>query len=248
MLVRIGSVLTAAFGCCFSIMYAQANYPAPPTEVVAAAVRSFAEYDTGTSADAILAQGGSAGSSPDQPVVLTRSFDPGPGGGVFGATKPTYPSAHITSLMSRSDFAGVGTPVANWSYPLPNHSFAVTVYLVNVNRVGVPGKEAISTGSTIYIAQAGGQFTINGRSFRAIDTNFQPFRLNEPYLFFGTMLGPHLFKVDSEQVLKTNGESVSEISLRHQYAGFYSSTSVETVLQEAIAAAVQNSIAVGTQR
>ncbi len=248
MLTKIGLVFIIMWSACIATTCAQSHYSAPSAEVIAAAVGAFAEYDTGTSADAILAQGGSAGNSPDQPVILRRSIDPAPGGGIFSATKPTYPRAHIVSLMSRSDFVGVGTPVADWSYPLPNHSFAVTIYLVEVDRVGVPGKDAISTGSAIYIAKAGGKFTINGRSFLAVDTNFQPFHLNEPYLYFGNQLGPHLFKVDSDQVLKKDGESLSETSLRHQYASFYSSTSVETVLQEAITAAVQNSVATGRQR
>lgn len=176
--------------------FAQEIPPSPPSHVIAAAQAAFPEYGGGTTFDAILKSGGTL---PD-PIVIPKSFDPAPGGSVLGA--PTYPSPHIASLVGRSDFVALGTPLKRWTYPIVGNSSSVSIYLVHLRSVTIQGKENLVAGRDIYIARAGGPFVYEGHNFRAIDPNFQLFHLNEPYLFFGSQVIPGLYKVDSDRALK----------------------------------------------
>ncbi len=222
---------------CWPIMPAVCQkFPPPPNDVVSAAINSFSEYDSGTSADDIVALGGTAGLTESAPVIFARSADPDGHNSIYGAAGASYPSAHVVSLVGRSDFAGVGIPLARWTFPLPRHSFAVSIYLVEVGAIAVPGKDNYVTGAHIYIARAGGPFTVEGRFFRAINPQFQLFHLNEPYMFFGTRVANSLLKVDAEQVLKLDGVSLAEVSTKHQYQDFYKSRKSPDLFGEVAAA------------
>ena len=171
------------------------------------------------------------------PIVVPKTFDPSPGGSVFGAAP--YPSPHVASLVGRSDFVGIGTPLKRWTYPTVNKSFAVSIYLVRLRSVTIRGKESLSSGRDIFIARAGGPVTYKQHNFRAIDPNFQLFHLNEPYLFFGSQVVPGLYKVDSDRVLKENGGSLEETSLKHAHAAYFSRRTTDDVLKESFAAWTQ---------
>jgi len=207
---------------------AQNTTASPSAEILAAAASAFPEYDSGPTFDTIL----KSGSNFPNPIIIPRTFDTTPGGSVFRA--PSYPSPHLTRLVGRSDFVGVGVPLKRWTVPLSGNTFAASIYLVHITSPTVLGKESISAGSDIYVVRAGGPFSYEGHAFRAIDPNFHLFHLNQPYLFFGSRIISGLYKVDSDGSLQIDGSRVSETSQKQHYAKYYEGKTLDTVLQEAL--------------
>lgn len=209
----------------------------PQVEKVAAA--AIPEYSTGANFDTILA----SGTSMPDPIVIARSYDARPHGSVFGG--PNYPSRHLKALVSRSDFVGIGIPVKRWTIPNENNTFAVSVYLVHLTSVTIPGKEDLLAGQDVYVVRAGGGVTYKGHHFRAIDPDFHLFHLNEAYLFFGSQISPGVYKVDSPRTFKVEGNTLSETSVTHSMPGFFSQRTVNSVLNEAYEAWKVNRIQTG---
>lgn len=198
----------------------------PPSAVVAAAESSFPEYGNAPTFDQILKSGGPLPST----IVIPRTFDNTPNGSVFGA--PQYPSPHVMSIVGRSDFAATGVPTRRWTFPLVGNTFTVSIYLVHVTSVAIPGKDGVMAGQDIYVARAGGPITYKGQVFRGIDPNFQLFHLNEPYIFLGSKIADGIYKVDSDRVLKLEGSSIAETSMKHTYAAYFASKSPAAILDE----------------
>ena len=196
--------------------------------VATAAKSAFPEYEGGSTFDSILASGTTF---PD-PIIIIRSYDANPGGGPANQP-PLYPSQHIKNLVNRSDFAGIGVPLKRWTFPTSDNTFAVSVYLVHVSTVSIPGKEKVAEGQDIYIARAGGPITYLGHNFRAVNPDFQLFRLNEPYFFFAENIGPNLFKVDAPRTLKIEGSTVKETSEQNALGAFFSTKTPDAILNEA---------------
>jgi hypothetical protein len=209
------------------VCVAQEISPTLPPEVAKAAVTAFPEYDTGTTFDTIL----QSGTNFPDPIVITRSYDANAKAGVVNP--PLYPSHHMKSLVMRSDFVGTGVPLKRWTLPLKENSFAVSVYLVHVTDVAVPGKEGIGSGSDIYIARPGGMVAYHGHNFRTIDPDFELFHLNEQYIFFASQIAPGLYKVDAPRTLKIEGTQVGETSKQHPLGMFYSSRTPDSIMNEA---------------
>lgn len=198
----------------------------PPSAVVAAAQSAFPEYENGPTFDEILRSGRSLPAT----IVIPRTFDTTPNGSVFGA--PEYPSPHIMSIVGRSDFAAIGVPTKRWTFPLVGKTFTVSIYLVHVTSAAIPGKDSLIAGQDIYVVRAGGPITYSGQAFRGIDPNFQLFHLNEPYLFLGSKIASETYKVDPDRVLKLEGSSIVETSLRHTYAAHFATKSPAVILSE----------------
>lgn len=205
----------------------------PPDQLIAAATAAFPEYDQGPTFDAIL----NSGDTPPNPILIARTFDPTPGGAMYPASR--FPSPHITQLVSRSDFVGIGIPLKRWTYPLDKKSFTVSIYLVHLTSVTIPGKDGVGAGRDVFVARAGGPIQHAGHNFRAIDPNFQLFHLNEPYLFFATKLQANLYKVNCDHVLKENEASFEETSQKHPHQTYFRNTSKRDLLEEVFAAWTQ---------
>lgn len=201
----------------------------PPSQVViSAAASSFHEYSSGDSFDSILASHPDAQSG----LIIRKTFDPVRHASVFPA--PDYPNEHMSSLVGLSDAVMVGTPVHQWIYPTDGHQFTVSIYLVHVLDVAVEGSSKVVPGQDIYVARAGGSINYDGHLIRAVDPNFPAFDLNDRYIFFGKIVGPNLYKVDSEHSLKVVGRKVVETSTSNPHASFYRTQSVNSILTQAL--------------
>jgi hypothetical protein len=217
----------------------------PTQETISAAESAFPEYDNGQSFEQILKSfdqpwnESMLGGSVERPIVISRTFDSRPNGSVC-CSSSKYPSPLIARLVDRSDFVGIGVPLKSWSYPTTEKSFAVTIYLVRVTSVTIPGTDSIASDRYVYIVRAGGVFQYDGKFFDAVDPDFPLLALNQPYLFFAGRILPGVYKVDAHETLKVDGSSVVETSLAHPNLEYYRRNGIDAILSETLVAAKQS--------
>ncbi len=206
----------------------------PPSEVVSLASKVFKEYDSGHTLDQFAAS-----AKPDSTILIRQTFDPRPGGEVFNPNSKAsaYPLRHIRLLTATSDFIGTGIPVKRWSFITDDKEFLFSIYLVQVTEDVWSGADQIKQGSYMYVARAGGILNYQGYKVVAFDPEFQFFRLNDEYMFFGSRVAGSLFKVDSEHTLLLKDGLVSETCRDAHYADLFRGMTKNQLLSEAHTAA-----------
>lgn len=232
MLTHLQSLIQLSLAATFLLVGAplQNSQPPPPDNLVQVAEQAFHEYDAGNRFETYL----HSGDNLPQTMVMPQTFNPTPTAGLF--RNHNYPSAHILSIVGRTDFAGTGIPIAVWSYPTTGDSFVVSLYLVHITGVTLAGKGKIVTGQNIYIARVGGSVDYKGHTFTAVDPAFPVFRLNQEYIFFGKQLTLDLYKVDRDGALAVTEDGVVETATPPQHVGLYRGRGKESILSEALAA------------
>lgn len=213
-------------------MFAQSEKPPrdkPTPSDLTIASQSFGEYATGNNFDSLIA----SAKTNSKTLILPKTFDPSPHSGPI--TRSVYPNQHFLELAGRSSFIGVVTLLKRWTYPLADNSFAYSVYLARVEDPVAPGPDSVVKGQLIYIVRAGGSVAYKGFTIHAVDPDFQLFRLNQPYLMFGTQLAPGEYKVDSEQSILVVGNTLAESSTKPHFADLYNQRDITRARTEILA-------------
>ena len=189
---------------------AQSDVPPPSDMQINAAADRFHEYDYGYSIDDMIAalRPGSSNNS----IVISKTYKSHSEGDVY---RPDKPARGLFSYLAEgSDDVVIGTPIKRWSYLTVGKKFVFSIYAVKLSRVLGATPRPMLAGDIIYIARAGGILEQDGRNIRGTDPDFHLLHLNEPYVFFGTMLYPDTYKIDSQHVFLLSGEQVLESSTK----------------------------------
>lgn len=144
----------------------------------------------------------------------------------------------IRGLTFNSDTVIVGRPVSRTSALTSNHKFIFSDYDVIVDTVLSDRKSLLSNAHNIIVTRAGGELLIGENHFRAIETEFPLFKLNEQYLFFLNKTESGSFLVRPSGAFALQASLITPARLHSSVqAGAYSVVQIE---KEIIAASALN--------
>jgi hypothetical protein len=128
------------------------------------------------------AQAANAGVKPEQ-IEIVKSTERGYQQHLPSSEFPANVSPQLIGEVANCDVIVMGVPVTERTLPIPDRSFLFTEYEVRVEQVFFAGQQVIHTGDTIIVSRAGGEMSSNGVLVKAMESAFDLFRLNQPYIF-----------------------------------------------------------------
>lgn len=123
-------------------------------------------------------------------------------------------SFEMKKLVWNSDAIVVATPTRRISALTANHRFVFSDYEVTVNRLLSDRVRNLLVGSQIVVTRPGGEVSVNGAKFRAIETELPLFQIGVPYIFFlhYNELGGS-YSLSANDVFAVLGDRISTIKL-----------------------------------
>jgi hypothetical protein len=100
-----------------------------------------------------------------------------------GVHPPQGVSPLVVSALANSDVVVQGIPYISRSLPVQDETFLFTQYAVRVQRVFSDPSGRVRPGDTIIVSRQGGVLVVQGIPVRAVETAFDQFTLNVPYIF-----------------------------------------------------------------
>jgi hypothetical protein len=128
------------------------------------------------------AKAANAGVRPGQ-IEIVKSTERAFQQHVLSSTLPANVSPRLLGEVANCDVIVMGVPVTERTLPIQDRSFLFTEYEVRVEQVFFAGQQVIHTGDTIVVSRAGGELPFNGVLVKAIESAFDLFHLNQPYIF-----------------------------------------------------------------
>jgi hypothetical protein len=192
---RLG--LFAMLGCAAAIAFqAQSAHPLSASPLVGQAqnvgnaeldsklAKYYEHYSTLLNFDERIAQSESAnaGVKPEQ-IEIVKSTERAFEQHVLSSTLPANVSPQLLAEVANCDVIVMGVPVTERTLPIPDRSFLFTEYEVRIEQVFFAGQQIIHIGDTIVVSRAGGELRFNGVLVKAIESAFDLFPLNQPYIF-----------------------------------------------------------------
>lgn len=114
------------------------------------------------------------------PIVV--AYSPREHNNIGGAS--TDPNSWLQTLIANSDAVLVGRPYNRISALTAEKTFVFSDYEFIIEDVLKDKSKHLSANSQIVVTRPGGLITYESKSFRAIDSEFQLFRLGDIYLLF----------------------------------------------------------------
>jgi len=144
----------------------------------------YEHYTTLVNFDERIAQSESAnaGVKPEQ-IEIVKSTERAFQQHVLSSTLPADVSPQLLGEVANCDVIVMGVPVTERTLPIQDRSFLFTEYEVRVEQVFFAGQQVIHTGDTILVSRAAAELRFNGVLVKAIESAFDLFPLNQPYIF-----------------------------------------------------------------
>lgn len=149
-------------------------------QVISADALNYASYDSGATAEEIVASGANFDAVHNCFLKVSRLDEDVP----TGHDGPADPVWDLKALALNSDVVVVGTPKSRQSSLTASHKFVFSDYDVVITQVLFDLKNTVASGNSIVVSRPGGVIDLGGHEFRAIDAGFPLFRLGQQYLFF----------------------------------------------------------------
>jgi hypothetical protein len=89
----------------------------------------------------------------------------------------------ILAAVANTTLIVRGTPVDSRSLPQSNRTFLFTEYRVRLDQIYLDESKSLSPGDFIVVSREGGSIEIGATRVDAIDSSYDQFTLNEPYVF-----------------------------------------------------------------
>lgn len=165
-------------------------------------------------------------------------------GGLLGepADPPPYPPFRLVALACTSDAAVVGTVAGATSGIAENDRFLFTNVSFDVEEIIKDNvKASIAPSMKIIVTRPGGKLQINGRTVRAIDSNFREFKPGERYLLFLKFIpGTGGYEGSAEASFQLLADRVARVTATSQFPNLEAEDPAALVMdtREAVQAAL----------
>jgi hypothetical protein len=192
---RLG--LFAMLGCAAAVAFqAQSAHPLSASPLVGQAqnvgnaeldsklAKYYEHYSTLLNFDERIAQAeaANAGVKPEQ-IEIVKSMERAFQQHALSSTLPANVSPQLLGEVANCDVIVMGVPVTERTLPIQDRSFLFTEYDVRVEQVFFAGQQVIHTGDTIIVSRAGGELRFKGVLVKAVESAFDLFPLNQPFIF-----------------------------------------------------------------
>jgi hypothetical protein len=192
---RLG--LFAMLGCAAAVAFqAQSAHPLSASPLVGQAqnvgnaeldsklAKYYEHYSTLLNFDERIAQAeaANAGVKPEQ-IEIVKTTEQGYQQHLPSSEFPENVSPQLIGEVVNGDVIVMGVPVTERTLPIQGRSFLFTEYEVRVEQVFFAGQQIIHIGDTIIVSRAGGELRFNGVLVKAIESAFDLFPLNQPFIF-----------------------------------------------------------------
>lgn len=144
----------------------------------------YEAYATFLNFDQRIAQGeaANAGVRPER-IEIVKSTERGYQQHLPSSAFAANISPQLIGEVANSDLIVMGTPMTENSIPIQDRTFLFTAYEVRVEQVFFVRRQSMLPGGSITVSRAGGELLVNGVLVKAIESAFDLFRLNQPYIF-----------------------------------------------------------------
>ncbi len=172
-------------------------------ELLAADAKGYLEYSSGPTVEQLIASGKQFDRAHNTFVIPYHPHEENNESRLrWDALTP------IRSLTVNSDAAVIGIPLTRQSQLTDSHHFVFSDYEVRITSVLADKNQILSAGETIVVTRAGGAITLDGHNIRAVETEFQLFHLNTPYLFFLHRSASGSFSLKPSDAYMIDGDTV----------------------------------------